>query len=88
MATRRLHLESKPEEVWPDNGCEVAPRCLECPLPRCKYDDPLWRLHQRDQQIMALWKRSFMTIPELAASTGMSERSIFRILAKERRGAK
>jgi hypothetical protein len=23
-----------------DTGCELAPRCLECPLPMCKYDDP------------------------------------------------
>lgn len=22
----------------PDKGCSLAPRCLECPLPRCRYD--------------------------------------------------
>ncbi|MDP2935102.1 MAG: hypothetical protein Q8O86_01270 [Dehalococcoidia bacterium] len=23
---------------YPDNGCELAPRCLECHLPRCRFD--------------------------------------------------
>lgn len=32
----------RPEEEgpphYPDNGCELAPRCLECHLPRCRFD--------------------------------------------------
>ncbi len=24
----------------PDRGCELAPRCLACHLPQCKYDAP------------------------------------------------
>lgn len=23
---------------YPDTGCELAPRCLECTLPRCRFD--------------------------------------------------
>ena len=23
---------------YPDKGCELAPRCLECHLPRCRFD--------------------------------------------------
>lgn len=23
---------------YPDRGCELAPRCLECSLPRCRFD--------------------------------------------------
>ena len=26
------------QTVFEDTGCEVAPACLACPLPRCKYD--------------------------------------------------
>lgn len=26
------------DEVMPDKGCDVWPRCLECPLSLCKYD--------------------------------------------------
>ena len=22
----------------PDQGCDLAPRCLECPFPECRYD--------------------------------------------------
>lgn len=25
-------------EDYPDKGCNVAPRCLDCPLPQCKED--------------------------------------------------
>ena len=28
------------ERVMPDKGCAVAARCLECPLPVCRYDIP------------------------------------------------
>ncbi|HYF40714.1 MAG TPA: hypothetical protein VD930_13550 [Gemmatimonadales bacterium] len=28
-----------PEQLhYRDDGCELAPRCLECPLPQCRYD--------------------------------------------------
>ena len=23
---------------YPDKGCELEPRCLECTLPRCRFD--------------------------------------------------
>jgi hypothetical protein len=30
-----------PEHVaYQDTGCNLAPRCLTCPLPVCKYDSP------------------------------------------------
>ena len=28
------------EETYADTGCEFSPRCLECPLPACRYDLP------------------------------------------------
>lgn len=35
---------TKPRHVDPfyyvDTGCSVAPACLSCPLPRCRYDVP------------------------------------------------
>lgn len=53
---RRAHVlpsSDDPAELHPDVGCEVSPRCVECPLPICKYDDLAWytrwktdRLHQ------------------------------------------
>ena len=33
---------------YEDTGCEVSPSCLTCPLPQCKYDDPVWfQRHRR-----------------------------------------
>lgn len=28
------------------DGCDVAPTCLNCPLPRCKYDERPGRVYQ------------------------------------------
>ena len=34
-------LELLPERYpYRDEGCEVSPSCLKCPLPQCKYDEP------------------------------------------------
>ncbi len=35
-----------PEGIMPDRGCEVSRSCLDCPLPRCKHDDPIWYMRQ------------------------------------------
>jgi len=29
------------ENYFVDDGCEYSPSCLQCPLPVCKYDDPV-----------------------------------------------
>jgi len=31
---------------YKDTGCELAPRCTECPFPLCKHDIPNW--HSKD----------------------------------------
>ncbi|GEM_PF-4696346 len=36
MAPLRRRDENVPD--YPDKGCELAPRCLECTLPRCRFD--------------------------------------------------
>jgi hypothetical protein len=39
MTTRRVREDAYPENIeWHDTGCEIAPSCLACPLPECKYD--------------------------------------------------
>ena len=72
--------------LYVDEGCEVSPLCLECPLPQCKYDDPYWyqqyRRAQRDHEVIAAQKHDGMNIRNLAMKFQMSERSIFRILKR------
>jgi hypothetical protein len=38
---RRVRSDTLPEHLaYRDAGCELAPRCLRCPLERCRYDEP------------------------------------------------
>lgn len=83
-----LHL---PETTsYRDSGCSLHPACLTCPLPRCRYDIP--DLDRRTMLIekmaarrarMALLRAQGSTPSLIAREVGISERSVFRILAKE-----
>ena len=79
-------------ELYPyrDDGCEVSPSWLSCPLPKCKYDDPMWyrreRRSQRDQEVLQVQAQEGLTVPELAHRFGVSQRTIFRILRRSYNG--
>ncbi len=76
-------------EVMPDTGCEVAPKCLECPLPQCKYDMGAAYLHyqttQRALQAVGIINTEGLSIAEAAARFNTTKRQIFRYLAHNRR---
>lgn len=85
-----MAVDALPERFqYQDDGCEVSPSCLRCPLPRCKYDDPGWlnRLarEQRDRRILRVWLEGGTPVDGLARRFGVSERTVFRILATVRR---
>ena len=87
---RPVAVDVLPERYrYEDDGCEVSPSCLRCPLPRCKYDDPGWlnRLvrEQRDRRILRVWLEAGTPVDDLARRFGVSERTVFRILAAVRR---
>ena len=69
-----------------DDGCEIYPSCLRCPLPQCKYDDPGWlqreKRRERDQNIVEAVKRDGASISEVASRFSISQRTIFRIIRK------
>ena len=72
-----------------DDGCEVSPKCLECPLPLCRYDDPQgfenWRRRAkrtRDRAMILARVNHGTTAEELAKEHGIVPRTVFRILAK------
>lgn len=76
-----------PEESdYPDLGCELAPACLTCPFPRCRYDEPAPRRNSakltRNGEILRLHQREGKSISELARRFGLSKRSIHRILRR------
>ena len=67
---------------YPDDGCEVAPSCLRCPLPQCKYDDPglLTRMRVRARQAPALLLLAQgVSVAEVAEQTGYSWRAVHRM---------
>ena len=89
---RRRHepsVDALPELMsYQDMGCEVSPSCLRCPLPQCKYDDPIWyqqyRRQGRDQTIWNAQQREGATVFELAEQFQLSPRTIHRALRRAR----
>ncbi len=86
----RPHFSAAEFDVIPDTGCDIAPACLRCPLPSCKFDDPAaarrWRRGPRNRQIAARFEAGEPP-EELARSFGISRRSVYRALAEARRSA-
>ena len=69
-----------------DEGCEVSPSCLRCPLPQCKYDDPRWfqrqRQKERDREVVTALREDGLSVLEVAARFDLSERTVFRMLKR------
>jgi hypothetical protein len=66
----------------PPDGCDVAPHCLQCPLPLCRFDDPggyqYWkRTKRRDEQIVELWDKGVKP-EEIAVAVGCTPRTVWR----------
>ncbi len=85
---RKVRSDALPEHLdYRDQGCDLAPSCLRCPLVRCRYDEPggARKLLQgsRDE---AVWYRrgEGVGIDALAQEFSLSRRSVFRILARGR----
>jgi hypothetical protein len=83
-------IDLLPEQtVYRDEGCgNGCVRSLECPFPRCRYDDPLlWQRTERDQRdakIVAARRREGLSVDDLASRFGISRRTVHRILARSR----
>lgn len=85
IVLRRVRRDALPEEIqYRDDGCDIHPRCLTCPLPRCRYDEPGGARAMlnafRDQRIAAL-RRDGAAVDEIAELYGLSRRTVFRILS-------
>ena len=71
-------------------GCDVNPvpfGCLRCPLPLCRYDDPQGYKNLQRRQNRAELKItvvSSMAVREAAQRLGVTERTVYRIIARER----
>ncbi len=89
---RRVRRDALPEEiVYRDDGCDIHPRCLTCPLPRCRYDEPgglrAMLNAYRDQQIVAL-RGDGAPVDQIAERYNLSRRTVFRVLSSAGGGLK
>ena len=80
----RVRRDTLPEQTgYRDDGCDIHPACLTCPLPRCRYEEKgglrAMINAYRDQQIAGL-RDAGVTAEELSERFGLSRRTIFRIL--------
>lgn len=70
---------------WRDGGCELYPRCLECPLERCVEEEPRARqrvrLEKRAERMRALREEGKSTT-EIAIMFGVSVRTVQRALRR------
>ena len=81
-------LDTLPENLhYNDTGCEASAYCLECPLPKCKYDDPSWyhqfKQESRDEAILNTYAKG-ATVFEVAEYFRVSSRTIHRALRRGR----
>ena len=71
-----------------DEGCEFADSCLECPLPKCIYDEPRgrqrWLKRQRDNEMVNLFDGEGKEVKDLALIFGVSQRTVQRALKRMR----
>lgn len=91
--TKDIPTGTHREWVGPEdtaNGCEFGV-CLECPLPKCKYEMMPSLVHQyhswllQDREIVAMLVEGVCET-DIAEKLGMSSRQVWRIKAKHLAG--
>ncbi len=78
-------LDLPPEYChYRDEGCDLADSCLNCPFPKCIYDQPRgrqrWLKRLRDREIVRLFNTEGKGVKELASMFGLSQRTVQRAL--------
>ena len=80
-------MDGLPEQMrYADTGCEVSMSCLDCPLPRCRFDDPAWyqayKIRERDEEIAWAYRYENLHVFEVASRFGISVRTVHRALRR------
>lgn len=86
--TPGLRDDALPDRLdYRDDGCTVAPSCLNCPLPKCRYDvrggAAAMERDTRNLEIIASHRQG-ATVNALAQRFSLSRREVFRVLEKGR----
>lgn len=79
-AVRTEHCDYRPR----NEGCDLFPSCLRCPLPKCRYDNPGRQTGKelRNREMVRL-RKAGMEVKELAQRFGVSKRTVHRIIASQ-----
>ena len=46
LSRRSIYIDSEHRSIPPDEGCDLAPSCLNCPFPICRHDLSIPELRQ------------------------------------------
>ncbi len=69
-----------------DQGCDLFPSCLECPLTHCRYDEHTGgrrtTTRLRDKELLRQRALAGKNVAELAKSFGVSKRTVQRIIRR------
>lgn len=70
--------------IYEDTGCEFSAKCVLCPRPKCKYDEPnLARQEKRTKKDLTVIKSlQKMTIPQTARHHKITIRTVWRIKSR------
>jgi len=91
LGNPETELDLPPEYYhYRDEGCEFDSSCLNCPFPKCIYDEPggrqRWLKSLRDREIVRLASGEGKGIKELALRFGVSQRTVQRALKRTKNG--
>ena len=87
----REEIEVVPDRLpdyseYRDQGCDLSPSCLRCPLPKCRHDKQEGgrRVSKRlrDLEIFRQRTASDRSVSELATEFDLSKRTIQRIIRR------
>ena len=85
--TNAIGLDLPPEYChYRDDGCDLADSCLNCPFPKCIYEElggrQRWLKGLRDKEMARLFSTEEKGIKELALIFGVSQRTVQRALKR------
>ena len=70
-----------------EDGCEVALKCLNCPLPECRYDDPMafqaWKRASDGKIALELWEGGSSST-EIGKELGITPKVVLKLAQEER----
>lgn len=76
------HARLPENTSYKDTGCSYWHACLTCPFERCRYDRPMRRLTTINVGQIFEMHGSGMTRVNIAAATGVSKRTVYRVLKR------